>query len=176
MVNVKKVMSPFYRFRMRSDRRLALPGCDLSPSRSASRGMTLVELLAASVLLSIIIGFVLMLYSQSWAASVKDNEHLTATHIAQFTLEEWMARHDYLTVKDKMNDSRLLTRENDAVLQEIWAANTGYQSYTPRIELAYADPARNVGPIRVTITVVSNNKRTVTLHGIMSESKPEKND
>lgn len=174
-MNVKKMMRTFIKCLMYSKGGVVSLTRTSAFWRSPSRGMTLLELLAASVLLSIIISAVLLLYSQSWAASVKDNEHLTATHIAQYTLEEWLARHDYLTVKDRMSASPL-TLGNDAVLREIWAANTGYQSYTPRIELAFADSTRNEGPIRVTITIESKNKRAVTLHGIMSESKPEKND
>lgn len=165
---VKKI-SGYYRFwGCFSSRRLSSGGPSASPP-PASRGMTLLELLAVSVMLSIIVSAVLMLYSQSWTASVKDNEQLTATHIAQYVLEEWLAVQDYQQIKDKMDKSPL-TLGSDAVLQEIWTRNTEYPSYTPEIELAYADTDRGAGPIRVTITIESKNKRAVTIHGIKAET------
>lgn len=153
-------------------RYLVYPGRPLESRVAASRGMTLVELLAVSVMLSILISAVLMLYSQSWAASLKDDEKLTASYIAQSVLEEWLAVHDYQTVKEKMSHSPL-GRGNDNILQDIWEKKPDYETYTPKIELAYADPSRHAGPIRVTITIESKNKQAVTLHGIKTEATEE---
>ncbi len=181
MVNVKKMMRTFDRCRMRPCPRLASPYRGAVTSPSTSRGMTLVELLAVALILSLVTGAVLLLHAQSWHISHKDNKRLTAAHIAQYVLEEWMAVYNYEQVKEMMDKSPL-TLDNDDVLKEIWDLNTDYQPYTPQIELAYADDDENrkAGPIRVTVTIINeisgigsendeNKIISVTLHGIMAE-------
>ncbi len=139
-----------------------------------SRGMTLVEVLAAALLLSIIVTSVLQLYAQSWTVSAHDGERLTAAHLAQLTLEEWLAAHDFRDVQAKMADDRIRTLSNDAVLRHIWDVLlpqlweevTFYEAYTPVVELAAAVPGRSDGPIRVTVTVSGKFHKSVTLHGV----------
>lgn len=140
-----------------------------------SRGMTLVELLAVAVMLSFITSAVLMLYSQSWHASHKDDRQLKAGHIAQLVLEEWLAAQDYEQIRGKMG-MVTLTTANDDILREIWDNNPEYQPYKPQVELAYADATRNSGPIRVTVTIETQGtgprNPMVTLHGIKAETAP----
>jgi len=141
-----------------------------------SKGMTLVELLAVAVILSIVIGGFLLHQSQSWLESKKDDKQLAAGHIAQQVLEQWLLVNDYQRVKDKLNENPRRNVNNDNELKNIWQTYqniTQYQNYRPTIELAYANETRQEGPIRVSVTVEtegpSQHKRSVTFHGIKSD-------
>nr|MBO2479413.1 hypothetical protein [Bacillota bacterium] len=142
--------------------------------------MTLVEVLAAALLLSIIVTSVLQLYTQSWTVSARDGERMVAAHLAQLTLEEWLAVHDYRDVKAKMADHPIRTLDNDDVLRDIWDEMlpgmwkevTFYETYTPVVELAHALPGRSDGPIRVTVTISGRHHQSVTLHGVKDEPVP----
>lgn len=145
-----------------------------------SRGMTLVEVLAAALLLSVIVTAVLQVYTQGWMVSANDEERLVAAHLAQLVLEEWLAAHDYQEVQKKKQAERIRTLANDAVLQaiwddmlpQLWGEETFYDEYTPVVQLADAVPGRPGGPIRVTVTITGKNHRDVSLHGMKAEPMP----
>lgn len=152
-------------------------GVKKRPRRPWSEGMTLVEVLAAALLLSLLVTSFLQMYTQSWTVSARDDERLLAVHLAQLTLEEWLAAHDYRDVQEKMAGDPVRTLANDEVLREIWqrllprlwGEGEYYEAYTPLVQLAYAVPGRSGGPIRVTVTIRGRHEKGVTLHGVMAE-------
>lgn len=145
--------------------------------RPRTKGMSLVEVLAAAFLLSFVVTSLLQMYTQSWTVSAHDDERMVAAHLAQLTLEEWLAAHDYPDVRAKMAEDPMRTPTNDDVLREIWQGmlprlwgeGAFFETYTPSVRLEDAVPGRTDGPIRVTVTVSGRHGKSVTFHGVKAE-------
>lgn len=146
--------------------------------RKTESGMTLVEILAAVVIMSIVAGTVFAIYGQSHAASVRDNERLTALHLAQTVLNEWTAlpdnNHAALNdvLKNHVNSPNAVMERDltDPHLQTIWNG-LNYQGYTPVIRFRYLNHEID-GPVQVTVTVESPNRVSVSLVTLVVPSSP----
>ncbi|MFC4767984.1 prepilin-type N-terminal cleavage/methylation domain-containing protein [Effusibacillus consociatus] len=147
-------------------------------SRTFEKGMTLVEVLAAVVILSMVTGSVLVTYSQSRTTSVRDNERLAATHLAQTVLEEWTAlpENNYAELNNALKNhpgkpNATIERDlTDPTLQRIWTSLT-YQGFSPIIRFHYSNNTLD-GPVRVSVTVESKNRISVSLHGLVVPPGP----
>lgn len=142
-------------------------------SRKSEKGMTLVEVLAAVVILSVIMGTVLAVYSQSRATSVRDDERLKALYLAQTVLERWTAlpENNYAALNHELknasdNPNAVVVRDlTNETLRTIWNGLNS-QGFTPRIRFQYLNHTVD-DPVRVTVTVASQNDISVSLEGLV---------
>ncbi|MBX6396287.1 MAG: prepilin-type N-terminal cleavage/methylation domain-containing protein [Alicyclobacillaceae bacterium] len=123
------------------------------------QGLTLLEVLAAMTLLSLVVMSFLVLYNQMWTASVKSSDRLDAVHLAETQMSQWLAdpNHDYAHLQGRMGKASSFT-------DPLPSPPAGWSGQI-KVSLANGSPG---APLQVAVTVVSPRGVSTTLYTLVS--------
>ncbi|MDI3257650.1 MAG: prepilin-type N-terminal cleavage/methylation domain-containing protein [Kyrpidia sp.] len=129
------------------------------PGDNRQKGLTLVEVLAALTILSLIVAGLLALFGQATATSQTDTDRLTAVHLAQSELAKWLAQpgHDYATLRARV-DAGSGTVTETATVSGQWTRKVTVSRLT-----GFANP-----PLQVSLTVAGPRGVSDTLYTLIT--------